>query len=59
MINRTTLFNKMRKYELLEIKRGVVLPRVTDFGIAKSIEAANITRTGVFMGTPAYAAPDS
>ena len=33
-------------------------PFLADFGIAKSSENAFVTRTGQFLGTPAYAAPE-
>jgi predicted ATPase/Tfp pilus assembly protein PilF len=42
---------------LLQLERGRVVPRITDFGIAKEL-GADGTRTLGFLGTPAYAAPE-
>ena len=33
-------------------------PHITDFGLARLQSAATVTRSGAFLGTPAYAAPE-
>ena len=43
---------------LLDIQYGRVVPRVADFGLARQTHEDTITRSGVFVGTPAYASPE-
>jgi eukaryotic-like serine/threonine-protein kinase len=33
-------------------------PRVIDFGIARALESASLTRTGIMMGSPLFVAPE-
>ena len=43
---------------LLDVTSGSVVPRVTDFGLARLESVSLGTRTGMFFGTPQYAAPE-
>jgi non-specific serine/threonine protein kinase/serine/threonine-protein kinase len=42
-------------------ERGVLKPKVIDFGVAKALSASgagNVTELGEFIGTPAYSSPE-
>ncbi len=43
---------------LLEVRRGRVVPKVADFGVAKVLHSYDAGQTIGFLGTPAYAAPE-
>jgi serine/threonine-protein kinase len=46
---------------LLDPASGVVVPKLTDLGLAKSLQddgASLLTRSGMMLGTPAYTAPE-
>jgi serine/threonine protein kinase/Tfp pilus assembly protein PilF len=38
--------------------RGLGIPKITDFGLAKKLDEAGLTATGAIMGTPSYMAPE-
>lgn len=43
---------------LLDPRSGRLVPRITDFGLAKRSDDEGHTRSGILLGTPAYAAPE-
>ena len=43
---------------LLEIRYGQLHVRVSDFGIARTVESSNTTNNGQLLGTVAYVAPE-
>jgi eukaryotic-like serine/threonine-protein kinase len=46
----------VKPHNLLVDRRGTV--RIADFGVARSLDSATITRTGSVLGTTAYQAPE-
>jgi serine/threonine protein kinase len=40
------------------LEQGVERVAITDFGLARAIDDASLTRTGVLAGTPAYMSPE-
>ncbi|MBX2800773.1 MAG: protein kinase [Myxococcales bacterium] len=43
---------------LLDPRSGRLVPRVTDFGLAKEIDTADSTMDGAVLGTPGYTPPE-
>src|SRR5262245_25643193 len=40
------------------LENGVERVRITDFGLARAVDGATLTRSGVVAGTPAYMSPE-
>ncbi|MHC4405851.1 MAG: serine/threonine protein kinase [Planctomycetota bacterium] len=40
------------------LEKGVVRVMLTDFGLARAVDDANLTRTGVIAGTPQFMSPE-
>src|SRR5262249_28064108 len=56
--HRQAVFRRVNKPSNILLENGFELVQITDFGLARAVDDASLTRSGVIAGTPQYMSPE-